>query len=180
MVDDVLFSRQSDKWETPADFYALLDGEFRFDLDPCCTHENAKTRIHYTKEDDGLVQSWWHRRVFVNPPYSQNQAWVEKCCLAARDESATVVLLIPSRTDTAYWHDWVMDKASEIRFVKGRLIFGSDEYWQWRWETQIIDGKANHLYGKFGRRDSAPFPSAVIVYRPGKWRFTTVSAMERR
>ncbi len=136
----VHFSSKTNEWSTPQAFFDELDKEFNFTLDPCATHDNAKCEKYYTIEDDGLLQDWSKDIVFMNPPYGREiKHWVQK----AYEESlkgATVVCLIPARTDTSYWHEYVFDKADDIRFIKGRLKFG--------------DGK-----------NSAPFPSAVIVYK---------------
>ena len=156
MVDKALFKHDSDEWATPDDFFALLDAEFHFTLDPCATAENAKTAIFFTKDMDGLKPvTWRYRTVFVNPPYSQIKEWVEACYVAAHKHYALVVMLIPSRTDTRYWHNYIMRGASEVRFVRGRLKFG-------------------------GSKNSAPFPSAVVVFRPGHVGYPAMSAMERR
>lgn len=136
----VHFSSKTNEWSTPQSFFDELDKEFNFTLDPCATHDNAKCDKYYTIEDDGLLQDWSKDIVFMNPPYGREiKHWVQK----AYEESlkgATVVCLIPARTDTSYWHNYIFDKADDIRFIKGRLKFG--------------DGK-----------NSAPFPSAVIVYK---------------
>ncbi len=136
----VHFSSKTNEWSTPQSFFDELDKEFNFTLDPCATHDNAKCDKYYTIEDDGLLQDWSKDIVFMNPPYGREiKHWVQK----AYEESlkgATVVCLIPARTDTTYWHSYIFDKADDIRFIKGRLKFG--------------DGK-----------NSAPFPSAVIVYK---------------
>lgn len=127
MINRVLFKSSNDNWKTPNDVYEKLNQEFNFDFDPCPLRD---------EREDGLQIEWGNCN-FVNPPYSQISKW----CRKAYDESAkgkTVVLLIPSRTDTKYWHDYVM-KAQEIRFIKGRLKFG--------------DAKNN-----------APFPSCVVVF----------------
>lgn len=136
-----LFSSKTDEWETPQDFFDRLDDEFHFGLDPCATLENAKCKKFFTKENSGLSQGWGgYGAVFVNPPYGREIGlWVQR----AYDQSrvgAVVVMLIPVRTDTRWWHDYVM-QAQEIRLVRGRLRFG--------------DGKG-----------SAPFPSAVVVFDP--------------
>ena len=150
-----VFSHDSDEWGTPQAFYDLLNEEFHFTLDPCATAENAKCARFYTKEDTyGLIaECWWEACVFVNPPYSQIKEWTAVCHEAAMYCGATVVLLIPSRTDTRYWHKWIM-RAAEVRFVQGRLKFG-------------------------GAKNSAPFPSAVIVFRPGHTGNPVMSAMGR-
>lgn len=141
MNTDLMFSSKSEEWATPQDFFDKLDQEFKFQLDPASTKENAKVEHFYTKEDDGLSQPWNGCRVFVNPPYARRITglWVKKAYDEAR-KGALVVMLLPSRTDTAYFHDWIYGKA-EIRFVRGRLKFG-------------------------GCKDPAPFPSMVVVFRP--------------
>lgn len=141
-ISSALYSSRSEEWATPADFFAALDDEFGFTLDPCATRHNAKCRTFYTKTDNGLVQDWGHHTVFCNPPYGRDIGeWVKKSFLAAK-AGATVVLLVHARTDTRYFHDWIYGKA-ELRFVRGRLKFG--------------DG-----------RQSAPFPSLVAIYRPAR------------
>ena len=135
---NVMFSSASDLWSTPQDFFDALDAEFHFTLDPCCTHENAKCAKHYTKEDNGLALSWANETVFCNPPYGRElPKWVRKCY--EESERATVVMLIPARTDTRWFHDYIYGRA-EIRFVRGRLKFGN-------------------------AKNSAPFPSMVVIFR---------------
>ena len=135
----VHFSSKSNEWNTPDDLYNTLDNEFNFTLDPCTNGLNNKCNKFYTEKENGLIQDWSKDIVFMNPPYGrQISQWIEK----AYNESlkgAKVVCLIPSRTDTKYWHDFIFNKASEIRFIKGRLKFGNS-------------------------KNSAPFPSAIIVY----------------
>ena len=137
---DVHYSSKTNEWSTPQDFFDELDKEFNFTLDPCATRENAKCTKYFTVEDDGLKQDWSNDVVFMNPPYGREiKYWVQK----AYEESlkgATVVCLIPSRTDTKYWHDYIFGKADDIRFLRGRLKFG-------------------------GSKNSAPFPSAIIIYK---------------
>ena len=97
---------ERDDWETPQALFDELDAFFHFTLDPCSTHENAKCEKHYTIEEDGLAQSWAGEVVFCNPPYGRDiGVWVKKC----HDEAAhaTIVMLIPARTDTAYFHDYI-------------------------------------------------------------------------
>lgn len=135
---DVHYSSKTDQWATPDSFFQRLDSEFDFTLDPCADDTNAKCRRYFTEADDGLAQDWAPERVFMNPPYGRVIGdWIAKAYEESR-KGAQVVALIPARTDTRYWHDYVM-RADEIRLVKGRLRFG--------------DGK-----------NSAPFPSAVVVW----------------
>ena len=108
---------KSDEWTTPQYLYDELDSEFHFNLDPCSTDENCKCERHYTREDDGLKHSWGGCSVFCNPPYSDIATWVEKCYREGTKDNTIVVLLIPSRTDTRYFHDFIYGR-SEIRFVK--------------------------------------------------------------
>lgn len=132
-----LFSSATCEWATPQELFDALDAEFRFTLDACATPENAKCAAFYTKADDGLAQDW-RGSVWCNPPYGREiGAWIRKGYQAAQD-GATVVMLIPSRTDTRWWHEYVM-KADEIRFLRGRLKFG-------------------------GAKQDAPFPGAVVVF----------------
>jgi site-specific DNA-methyltransferase (adenine-specific) len=137
----VLFSSKNMCWETPKALYEKLNKEFNFDLDPCASADNAKCSNFFTEEDDGLAQEWGpNRTVFVNPPYGREiKNWVKKAYEESRKEKTTVVMLIPSRTDTVYWHQYCM-KAAEIYFIKGRLKFSDSSM-------------------------SAPFPSAVVVFR---------------
>lgn len=135
----VHFQSQTAEWATPQDLFDSLNHEFNFLLDVCATAENAKCARFFTKKENGLVQPWVGT-CFCNPPYgSQIRHWIEKAFRSSQ-EGATVVLLLPARTDTQYWHDYVT-RASEIRFLKGRLRFG-------------------------GSPNSAPFPSAIVVFRP--------------
>ena len=134
-----LFSQASDEWSTPQDVYDKLDAEFHFTLDPCSTEQNHKCALYYTQAEDGLAQDWGGQSVFCNPPYSDIGAWVEKAYRETMQDNTVVVLLIPSRTDTKYFHDFIYHR-SEIRFIRGRLKFG----------------EAVH---------NAPFPSMVVIFR---------------
>lgn len=151
-MDRALLSTGKDDWETPKDFYEKLDDEFHFTLDPCCTRENAKCKKYYTKDDDGLSRDWGGEVVFCNPPYSKNgnqDAWVKKCYTESLKPNTTVVALLPARTDTVRFHDYILGKA-EIRFIKGRLVFE-------------VDGKP--LIRKNGRTQLAPFPNMICIWR---------------
>lgn len=97
-------SSKKHDWETPADLFGRLDAEFRFTLDPCATKENAKCKYYYTYHEDGLIQDWSNDVVFMNPPYGNAIGkWMAKAVCEWR-KGATVVCLVPSRTDTRWWH----------------------------------------------------------------------------
>lgn len=122
-MDKVLFSSRSEEWSTPQNLFDELNAEFHFTLDPCATKDNAKCAKYYTIKDDGLSKSWKGETVFCNPPYGRGiYEWVEKCYTENRN-GTTVVMLIPARTDTRYFHDFIYHQ-HEIRFIKGRLKFG--------------------------------------------------------
>jgi site-specific DNA-methyltransferase (adenine-specific) len=127
MNNDLMFSSKSNEWATPQKLYNKLNSEFHFTLDAASTHENAKCERHFTIEEDGLMQDWSNEVVWLNPPYGRKiDEWIFKGWNEALWNNATVVCLIPARTDTKYWHDYCMD-ASEIRFIKGRLKFGDSK-----------------------------------------------------
>lgn len=136
-----MFSSKKTDWETPEELYKKLDSEFHFNIDVCALPKNTKNENYYTPEMDGLKQEW-NGSCWMNPPYGpETKVWIKK----AYEESlngATVVCLIPARTDTKYWHEYCM-KAHEIRFIKGRLKF-------------------------VGAKDPAPFPSAIIIFKTYK------------
>lgn len=138
----VMYSSKSDEWATPQNFFDELNKEFDFNLDPCATEENHKCETYFTRENDGLSQNWGGYRVFCNPPYSEISKWVEKAFYETKKENTLVAMLIPSRTDTRYFHDFINNR-TEVRFVKGRLKFG--------------EGK-----------NSAPFPSMLVIFRGAK------------
>lgn len=168
-TQNLMFSSKSDEWETPHDFYEKLNKKYKFTLDPCATHENHKCEKYYTAESDGLTQSWAHETVFVNPPYGDVGAWVQKACQEYTKKGATVIMLIPSRTDTKYWHDYIMKYSSTIYFVKGRLKFKNKVIADFTGKTDL---------------SPAPFPSAVIEFgdpRPSMRFFTNprMETMER-
>ena len=101
-MNPALFSSAKEDWETPREFFERLDGEFHFDLDVCAFPHNAKCPAYFTKEDDGLARDWGNRACWMNPPYGKDiKAWMTKALDASR-RGATVVCLVPSRTDTAW------------------------------------------------------------------------------
>lgn len=135
-----MFSSKTDQWATPQDFFDKLNEEFNFTLDPCADEFNHKCDTYFTVDDDGLKQDWSGNTVFCNPPYGLAiKDWVRKCSDESKKENTIVVMLIPARTDTKYFHEYIYGKA-EIRFIKGRLKFGDS-------------------------KNAAPFPSMVVVFR---------------
>jgi phage N-6-adenine-methyltransferase len=148
----LMFSKASDEWETPEGFFLPLQWEFSFDVDVAASDDNAKVRPYFGGVKSSLEIDWalFGRRpptCWLNPPYSKCREFIAKAAHEAR-RGCTVVALVPSRTDTRWWHEHVWDAEKhqprpgvEIRFIKGRLKFG--------------EGK-----------NSAPFPSVVVIFRP--------------
>jgi phage N-6-adenine-methyltransferase len=133
-----LFSSLTPEWPTPAGVFDALDNTYHFTLDASATPENAKCSRYFTSEHDALRQEWTGC-VWLNPPYGREIGlWLKKA-VESSERGATVVCLVPSRTDTEWWHTWCM--RGKIFFVRGRLKFGN------------VD-------------NSAPFPSAVVVFEP--------------
>ena len=125
MLNEGLFSSRSDMWATPQDFFDKLDEEFKFEIDVCATSENAKCSKFYSISDDGLAQKWVGM-CWMNPPYGREIGkWVRKAYESGL-EGATVVCLLPSRTDTKWFQDYCL-KSSDIRFIRGRLKFGDSK-----------------------------------------------------
>ena len=133
-----MMTSNSDEWTTPSALFRALDRRFGFELDPAATSENALCPMFFTEAENGLVKSWKPWRVFVNPPYSHVADWMWKCMDEAEKGCPLICALIPARTDTRWWHDFVKS-ADLIHFLKGRLKFG--------------DGAG-----------SAPFPSALAFW----------------
>ena len=134
----VHFSSKTDMWATPVWFFEYYNNIFRFDLDVCASAENAKCEIFYTEEDDGLSQEWGGN-CWMNPPYGREIIhWMRKAYESSLS-GATVVCLVPARTDTKWWHEYAMK--GDIEFIRGRLKFGD-------------------------AKNSAPFPSAVVIFYP--------------
>lgn len=156
MNTELMFSSKSDEWETPQDLFDKLNEEFHFTLDPCATYENHKCDKYYTKEDDGLSKDWTSETVFCNPPYGRNIGkWVEKC-YKENLKGVTVVMLIPARTDTSWFHNYIYNNPNvEIRFLKGRLKFVNRLLPSWN---------ENGDY----KLSPAPFPSMIVVFKGKK------------
>ena len=137
----VMFSSQTCEWATPEGLFQDLDTEFHFTLDACAIPDNAKVTNFHSGEEvwSALIQPW-EGVVWCNPPYGRQIGdWIAKA-LGSSEGGSLVVCHLPARTDTAWWHDYVM-KADEIRFIRGRLKFG-------------------------GAAHNAPFPSAIAIFRP--------------
>lgn len=136
---NVHFSSKTDQWSTPQSFFDEIQKEFNLNLDVCATHNNTKLPYYWTEQSDGLKQNWNGFRCWMNPPYGREIGkWVEK----ASKQGEIVVCLLPSRTDTKWFHDYIYKKA-EIRFIKGRLKFGDS-------------------------KNSAPFPSMIVIFQDKK------------
>ena len=140
-----MFSSKTPEWGTPQAFFDKLNEKYNFTLDPCGNESNHKCAKYFSVEEDGLRQDWGGHKVFMNPPYGRViKEWIRKACEESLKRNTTVVCLIPARTDTKYWHEYCREYAKEIHFVKGRLKF---------------EGNSNN---------SAPFPSAVVVFSSGR------------
>lgn len=138
MATNVHFSSASNDWATPQEFFDKLNTVFAFTTDVCASKKNAKCAVFYDEKTNGLVQKWVGA-CWMNPPYGRDiSRWMAKAYASAK-EGATVVCLVPARTDTRWWHDYATK--GEIYFLPGRLKFG-------------------------GSPNAAPFPSAVVVLRP--------------
>ena len=133
-----MFSSKDQTWETPQNLFDKLDKEFNFTLDVCATDETAKCNNYFTPKENGLIQEW-RGNCWMNPPYGREIGiWIKKAWEESK-KGAKVVCLIPARTDTKYWHEYIFTYAAEIRFIKGRIKFGNS-------------------------KNSAPFPSALVIF----------------
>lgn len=135
-MNKALLSSKTGEWSTPQDFFDRLDWKYHFTLDAAATAENAKCARFFTAEDDGLTKNWGGQIVFCNPPYGREIGrWVRKGYEESR--AAVVVMLLPARTDTRWFHDYCVK--GKITFLRGRLKFG-------------------------GAKDAAPFPSMLVEF----------------
>lgn len=139
MKTDVHFSSKTDDWATPQAFFNDLDKEFHFNLDVCASTKNHKCAMWFSEKEDGLSKSWDKSIVFMNPPYGREiSKWVKK---ASEARGGVVVCLLPARTDTKYFHEYIYNNPrATIRFIKGRLKFGDS-------------------------KNSAPFPSMIVIFK---------------
>lgn len=163
-MNNALLSSRYSKWETPTDIVSQLSQVYDWDIDLCASRPNVCEQF-WSEEQNSLEQDWLGRGpCWMNPPYGRGiRAWMDKARHAAINSDFSCVSLVPSRTGSAWWQD-NMWAATMIVYVRGRLTFGSDEYWKYLWTTPEIDGEENPLYGKDGTRYAAPFDSAFILW----------------
>jgi phage N-6-adenine-methyltransferase len=129
-------SSKTDKWETPQDFFDKYNALYNFTTDVCALPSNAKCANYYTEEQDGLAQDWTGI-CWMNPPYGRKIGhWIKKAYESSL-KGATVVCLLPARTDTKWFHNYCIN--AKVEFIKGRIKFGNAE-------------------------NPAPFPSMVVVF----------------
>lgn len=141
MLSPALFSSEEEAWATPQDLFNSLNYVFNFTLDPCSGDTNYKCEKHYTKEENGLTKDWGGEKVFCNPPYGRKSTgeWIKKCFEESKKPGTIVVVLIPARTDTRWFHEYIYRTNAEIYFIKGRLRFGDSD-------------------------NAAPFPSMLVIF----------------
>lgn len=153
-MNKALFATNRQDWGTPKTFFDLLDQEFHFTIDICASEDNAKCPRYFTIEDDSLSFTWpANETIYCNPPYGREVGkWLEKGW-EARGNGSTVVFLLPARTDTKWFHEWV--SLGEVRFLQGRIIFE-------------------------GAAAGAPFPSLLLIFRPKKTQQLQASLMEKQ
>lgn len=141
MVSKTLFSSATGEWETPQALFDELNKEFWFTFDLAASNDNKKCAHFYTIYDNSLNKDWLKLNgcLWLNPPYGRNIGpWVAKGWFAAC-KGAKIVMLLPARTDTRWFHDFIYTQ-HEIRFLKGRLKFG-------------------------GSKHPAPFPSMIVIFK---------------
>lgn len=141
MKTAVHFSSATDDWSTPQAFFDRLNSIFDFTLDPCATDANHKTEQYFTEKDDGLAQSWDSQRTFINPPYGREIGkWVKK---ASEQVGGIAVCLLPARTDTKWWHDFVVGGGCKYMFLKG-----SAKVWRSAKQCAVSIGSGNILWSQ--------------------------------
>lgn len=137
-MNRALFSSNTSNWETPQDFFDRLDALYHFTLDAAATPENAKCSRYFTAADNGLAQSWGGETVWCNPPYGREiQKWVRKGYEEAKKPGTVVVMLLPARTDTAWFHEYC--RRGDVVFLRGRLKYS-------------------------GHKFNAPFPNMIVKF----------------
>ncbi|EPQ9499930.1 methylase [Salmonella phage SE_PL] len=140
----VHYSSKSQTWNTPRDFFKPLNDIWKFTLDVACLPDSALCSKYFTPEDNSLIQDWGTEICWLNPPYNDLKTWLAKA-VDAYNKGATVVILVPSRTDTIAFQSYAAKDCSCICFIKGRLKF--------------FDPNKNENE----KQDPAPFPSCLIV-----------------
>ena len=176
---DVLFSSRNQAWATRQETFDGIKKIFNreYNLDPCAQDKTAKCENYITAEMDMFsIQNWAERfglkklSVFMNPEYGTKQAsFIRELIHQLKLSGGVGDVLIPSRTDTALYHDLLVPYAERISYIRGRLTFGTDEYWEFVWgqETMVnINGRnePNKLFGKVGRMQPAPFASMIVTF----------------
>ena len=134
---------KSNDWETPADFFAKVAARHTFSIDLAADKHNAKCPRYYTEKDDALSKDWSGETAWCNPPYGRVIAqWIEKAAkTVAKDAATTIVVLVPARTDTKWFHSFCLENDDcTVEFIKGRLKFG-------------------------GIDTPAPFPSMLLTFK---------------
>lgn len=143
-INSGLYSSATDDWGTPQALFDELNDEFSFTLDACASAHNFKVNIYFNEKIDALAQRWTGT-VWMNPPYGRTIGkWMKKA-FEESQKGATIVCLVPARTDTIWWHDYAIK--GEVRFLKGRLKFEQPG---------------------FAKNSSAPFPSAIVIFKGDK------------
>lgn len=148
-----MFTSIKQDWATPKLQFKKWNNLWKFTLDACADEKNTCCNRYYSKEQNGLLQSWTNERVWCNPPYNEIKEWLNKA-YAEIENNALSVLPIPFRGGTKWYNDLVRGKALEIPII-GRLTFGSDEYWEQFWKENP---------DKFGKKAPAPFDSVLVVF----------------
>jgi site-specific DNA-methyltransferase (adenine-specific) len=137
------FESAKQDWTTPDDLFEPYQKEFKFTLDAAADKKNARAKKFFTQRDDALTQSWGNHRVWLNPPYGARTGTLQQWVRKAHQEStsgATVVMLVPARTNTNWFHDICLAHG-EIRFIRGRPKFS-------------------------GMPHGLPQPLCVVIFRP--------------
>jgi len=148
--NDIFYSSKSNEWETPKHVFDFLNKKFNFELDAAATKENALCKNYFTISDNSLTQDWSkYKTIFCNPPYGKNIGkFIEKSYKESQ-LGCLIVLLIPARTDTKWWHNYC--SLGEVIFIKGRLRFVNRTFPSWRPNGNFKISPAN-------------FPSAIVIF----------------
>jgi phage N-6-adenine-methyltransferase len=152
------FSSETCEWATPQEVFDAMNDKYGFELDVCATHENAKCEIYYTKEDDALSKEWSPSVCWMNPPYGRDMGkWIEKAWTESQ-KGATVVCLVPARTDVKWWHEWAM--RGKIEFHRGRMKFCKID------GTRLAHKGPAVMEGRKKAQNTAPFATAFVIFEP--------------